>query len=133
MKLGRVQNFHSWSPDMVKEGYTCLGLEYFVFEGDQLWSMEDDALIAFATEEITRIGLIPPHVVEEGYVVRVPKAYPVYDAGYAERVEIIREWLSSDVPNAHPVGRNGMHRYNNQEPLDAHRDAGGREHRGGEP
>lgn len=115
VKLGRVQNFRSWSPDMVKPGKTCLGLEYFVFEGDDLWGMPDDDLIAFATEEITRIGLIDAGVVEAGFVVRVPQAYPVYDAEYADHIEVIRAWLERDVTNVHPAGRNGMHRYNNQD------------------
>jgi protoporphyrinogen oxidase len=115
VKLGRVQNFRSWSPDMVKPGRTCLGLEYFVFEGDELWGMADADLISFATEEITRIGLIPAGAVEAGFVVRVPQAYPIYDAGYAEHIEIIRTWLTREVANVHPVGRNGMHRYNNQD------------------
>jgi protoporphyrinogen oxidase len=115
VKLGRVQNFRSWSPDMVKPGSTCLGLEYFVFEGDELWGMDDDDLVSFATEEITRIGLIPSEVVEAGFIVRVPQAYPVYDASYTEHVNAIRVWLESEAPNVYPVGRNGMHRYNNQD------------------
>jgi len=115
VKLGRVQNFRSWSPDMVKTGKTCLGLEYFVFEGDALWAMDDADLLEFATEEIERIGLIPKGIVEAGYVVRIPKAYPVYDSGYAERIETLREWMQHEVPNVYPVGRNGMHRYNNQD------------------
>jgi SAM-dependent methyltransferase len=115
VKLGRVQNFRSWSPDMVKTGSTCLGLEYFVFEGDDLWGMSDIDLVAFATEEITRIGLIPRDIVEAGYVVRVPQAYPVYDAHYSDHVDTLRSWLASATPNVHPVGRNGMHRYNNQD------------------
>jgi protoporphyrinogen oxidase len=115
VKLGRVQNFGSWSPEMVKDGRTCLGLEYFVFEGDELWSMADDDLIALGTSELAAIGLVDPSDVERGYVVRMPKAYPVYDGGYAERVEIIRGFLETEVPNVHPVGRNGMHRYNNQD------------------
>jgi protoporphyrinogen oxidase len=115
VKLGRVQNFRSWSPDMVKPGSTCLGLEYFVFEGDELWGMADEDLVLFATEEITRIGLIPPDVVRAGFVVRVPQAYPVYDAGYTDHVNVIRTWLERETPNVHPVGRNGMHRYNNQD------------------
>jgi protoporphyrinogen oxidase len=115
VKLGRVQNFGSWSPEMVKDGRTCLGLEYFVFEGDELWSMADDDLIALGTSELAAIGLVDPSDVERGYVVRMPKAYPVYDSGYAERVEIIRGFLDAEVPNVHPVGRNGMHRYNNQD------------------
>jgi protoporphyrinogen oxidase len=115
VKLGRVQNFRSWSPDMVKPGSTCLGLEYFVFEGDELWGMADEDLVVFATEEISRIGLIPDDVVQAGFVVRVPQAYPVYDAGYTDHVSTIREWLERETPNVHPVGRNGMHRYNNQD------------------
>jgi protoporphyrinogen oxidase len=115
VRLGRVQNFGSWSPDMVKDGRTCLGLEYFVFEGDELWAMRDADLVAFATAELAAIGLIAEGDVEAGYVVRMPKAYPVYDEGYADRVETIRRFLESSVPNVHPVGRNGMHRYNNQD------------------
>lgn len=115
VKLGRVQNFRSWSPDMVKPGSTCLGLEYFVFEGDELWGMDDADLVSFATEEITRIGLIPRDVVEAGFVVRVPQAYPVYDASYTDHVTVIRTWLERETPNVYPVGRNGMHRYNNQD------------------
>jgi hypothetical protein len=115
VKLGRVQNFRAWSPDMVKPGHTCLGLEYFVFEGDELWKMSDEDLVDFATEEITRINLIPPGVVKTGYVVRVPQAYPVYDADYSDHVDVIRRWLETATPNVHPVGRNGMHRYNNQD------------------
>ncbi|HEY2173904.1 MAG TPA: NAD(P)/FAD-dependent oxidoreductase [Mycobacteriales bacterium] len=115
VRLGRVQNFGSWSPDMVKDGRTCLGLEYFVFEGDELWAMGDADLIALATAELAAIGLVGEGDVEAGYVVRMPKAYPVYDEGYADRVETIRRFLESSVPNVHPIGRNGMHRYNNQD------------------
>ena len=115
VRLGRIQNFRSWSPDMVKPGMTCLGLEYFVFEGDDLWTAADDDLVALGTRELTSLGLVPEGVVEAGYVVRCPKAYPTYDAGYDDRVETIRKWLESEVPNIHPIGRNGMHRYNNQD------------------
>jgi len=115
VRLGRVQNFGSWSPHMVKPGSTCLGLEYFVNEGDELWSMDDDDLIAFGAAEMARIGLLDPSVVEAGYVTRVPKAYPVYDATYERNVEVLRRWLDRHVTNVHPVGRNGMHRYNNQD------------------
>ena len=87
VQLGRIQNFGSWSADMVKDGRTCLGLEYFVFEGDELWSMSDDDLIALGTRELAAIGLVEESDVERGFVVRMPKAYPVYDAGYLERVE----------------------------------------------
>jgi protoporphyrinogen oxidase len=113
--VGRVQNFGSWSPYMVKEGRTCLGLEYFVFEGDELWSMPDDELIELGTRELARLGLVDPERVETGYAVRMPKAYPTYDETFADNVEICRAWLASDAVNVHPVGRNGMHRYNNQD------------------
>jgi protoporphyrinogen oxidase len=115
VKVGRIQNYGSWSPYMVKDGRTCLGLEYFVFEGDDMWSMADDDLIELAKKEIAFLGLIDPSTVELGHVVRVPKAYPTYDQGYDERVEILRKWVESTTPNVHPVGRNGMHRYNNQD------------------
>ena len=115
VRVGRVQNFGSWSPELVKDGYTCLGLEYFVSEGDDLWESTDEELVALGTAEIARLGLAQTGSVTAGYVVRVPKAYPVYDEGYAERVEVLRAWLDETVPNVHPVGRNGMHRYNNQD------------------
>ena len=115
VRLGRIQNFGSWSPELVKEGRTCLGLEYFVFEGDDLWTMADEDLIALGTRELAALGLVDPERVEAGYVVRMPKAYPVYDEGYQERVEVLRGWLDACVPNVYPVGRNGMHRYNNQD------------------
>jgi protoporphyrinogen oxidase len=115
VQVGRIQNFGSWSPAMVHQGRTCLGMEYFVFEGDRLWSMPDEALIALATDELVRIGLVRPGDVEAGHVVRVPKAYPVYDEGYQQAVASVAQWLATAVPNVHPVGRNGMHRYNNQD------------------
>jgi protoporphyrinogen oxidase len=115
VRLGRVQNFGSWSPWMVRPGTTCLGLEYFVNEGDAVWSMSDEELIGFAAEELSTIGLLDPSVVERGYVVRVPKAYPVYDTGYQDHIATMRAWLEECAPNVHPVGRNGMHRYNNQD------------------
>jgi protoporphyrinogen oxidase len=115
VRLGRIQNFGQWSPYMVKDGRTCLGLEYFVFEGDDLWMMADDDLVALGTRELATLGLVDPAQVEAGYVVRVPKAYPMYDDTYRANVDIIREWIAETVPNVHPVGRNGMHRYNNQD------------------
>jgi protoporphyrinogen oxidase len=114
-RVGRIQNFGSWSPYMVKDGYTCLGLEYFVNEGDELWTSSDEELIALGARELAELGLVPAGSVGQGHVVRMPKAYPVYDAGYDERVETIRAWLAEAVPNVHPVGRNGMHKYNNQD------------------
>jgi protoporphyrinogen oxidase len=113
--VGRIQNYGSWSPYLVKDGHTCLGMEYFVFEGDELWETPDDELIALATKELGMLGLVEPGDVERGYVVRVPKAYPYYDFTYAENVMTIRKYLEAEAPNVHPIGRNGMHRYNNQD------------------
>jgi protoporphyrinogen oxidase len=115
VKVGRIQNFASWSPYMVKEGRTCLGLEYFVFEGDELWSSADEDLVALGARELERLGLAKAADVEAGYVVRMPKAYPVYDEGYRDAVDVLRKWLGDVAPNVHPVGRNGMHKYNNQD------------------
>jgi protoporphyrinogen oxidase len=115
VRVGRIQNFGSWSPYMVKEGKTCLGLEYFVSEGDDLWTAPDDVLVKQATAELERLALVRPGTVEEGHVFRMPKAYPVYDEFYRANVDVIRAWLAEAVPNVHPVGRNGMHRYNNQD------------------
>ena len=115
VRLGRIQNFGSWSPYLVKDGRTCLGLEYFVFEGDDLWEMPDEALVELGKAELATLGLVDPAVVQEGYVVRMPKAYPVYDDTYKANVEVLRQWLDANVPNVHPVGRNGMHKYNNQD------------------
>ena len=115
VRVGRIQNFGSWSPFMVKDGFTCLGLEYFVFEGDDLWDSADDDLITLGTKELEQLGLITPGSVSGGYVVRMPKAYPVYDEAYQANVETLRKWLSVNVANVTAVGRNGMHRYNNQD------------------
>lgn len=115
VRVGRIQNFRSWSPWMVPfEEMTCVGLEYFCFEGDDLWSMDDDDLVSLAASELERIGLARAQVVERGWVVRVPKAYPIYDEFYAERVATIRAHLGS-IPNLQQVGRNGLHRYNNSD------------------
>ena len=115
VRVGRIQNFGSWSPYLVKEGRTCLGLEYFVSIGDDLWVMPDDDLVELAKREIATLGLADPTQVEAGFVVRMPKAYPVYDIDYQANVETIRTWLTQNMPNVHPVGRNGMHKYNNQD------------------
>jgi protoporphyrinogen oxidase len=115
VEVGRIQNYGSWSPYLVKDGRTCLGLEYFVFEGDAVWEMPDDHLVTLATKELSMLGLVEPGDVEGGYVVRVPKAYPYYDFTYAANVETIRRYLAAEAPNIHPVGRNGMHKYNNQD------------------
>ena len=115
VEVGRVQNFGSWSPYMVKEGRTCLGLEFWVQEGDDMWSKSDVELIEQAKRELHHLGLCDPSKVEAGYVVRVPKAYPVYDETYQANVEVLRTWLAAETPNVFPTGRNGMHRYNNQD------------------
>ena len=116
VEVGRVQNFRSWSPQMVPvEGKTCLGLEYFVTEGDALWTSDDDDLVELGREELERLGLIEPGTVEQGFVVRMPKAYPMYDATYRANVDCLRAWLDEHAANVYPVGRNGMHRYNNQD------------------
>lgn len=116
VQVGRVQNFRSWSPEMVPEaGHTCLGLEYFCFEGDGLWNASDAELVALAKREIGQIGLIDPEDVVDACVVRQPKAYPVYDEDYKAHVETIRRDLAHAYPTLHLVGRNGMHKYNNQD------------------
>ena len=84
VEVGRIQNYGSWSPYLVKDGRTCLGLEYFVFEGDDMWNMPDDELIALGTKELISLGLAAAGDVEHGYVVRVPKAYPYYDFSYKD-------------------------------------------------
>ncbi|MGH3813564.1 MAG: hypothetical protein ACRDUV_14115, partial [Pseudonocardiaceae bacterium] len=115
VRLGRIQNFGAWSPAMVKPGRTCLGLEYFVFAGDELWTLPDADLIELGTRELTTLGLVDPWQVEAGYVIRMPKAYPVYDQDFRANVDMLRSWLAGHARNVHPVGRNGMHRYNNQD------------------
>jgi protoporphyrinogen oxidase len=116
VQLGRVQNFRNWSPFMVPNpGQTALGLEYFCTEGDGLWDMDDEGLIKLGTEELAKIGLATPTDVVDGTVVRMPKAYPVYDDDYQANVAIIRDWLLENVQNLQLVGRNGMHKYNNQD------------------
>jgi protoporphyrinogen oxidase len=116
VKVGRVQNFATWSPEMVPDTrYICLGMEYFCFEGDGLWAMADADLVALATREIGAIGLIDPASVADACVIRQQKAYPVYDQDYAEHVTQIRHDLETSFPTLHLVGRNGMHKYNNQD------------------
>ena len=116
VKVGRVQNFRSWSPDMIPDGVsTCLGLEYFCFEGDGLWNAADDRLIALGTSEIAKIGLMAPDDIYDACVVRQAKAYPVYDETYADNVAVIRREMQLRFPSLHLVGRNGMHKYNNQD------------------
>jgi protoporphyrinogen oxidase len=116
VKVGRIQNFRSWSPEMVpEEGVACVGLEYFCFEGDGLWSSSDADLVELARREMAILGLVAPDKVIGGVVVRQEKAYPVYDEDYAAHVAEMRAELESRYETLHLVGRNGMHRYNNQD------------------
>src|SRR5262249_20071164 len=116
VKVGRIQNFKSWSPEMVPDPtMTCYGLEYFCFEGDGLWNSSDADLIERGKQELSKIGLATPDDVVDGCVVRQPKAYPVYDDDYAKHVATVRTELEQNYPNLHLVGRNGMHKYNNQD------------------
>jgi protoporphyrinogen oxidase len=116
VKVGRVQNFKSWSPEMVSDpDKACYGLEYFCFEGDGLWESRDQDLIELGKRELIQIGLAQEGDVVDGTVVRQKKAYPVYDDDYAMHVATIRQELEQRYPNLHLVGRNGMHKYNNQD------------------
>jgi protoporphyrinogen oxidase len=115
VQVGRIQNYRSWSPWMVPDpDKACVGLEYFCFAGDELWTMDDDALVELATCELEQLGLTTRDQVERGFVTRVPKAYPIYDTDYAARVATIRRWLDG-IENLQQVGRNGLHRYNNSD------------------
>jgi len=116
VEVGRVQNYGAWSTEMIPEpGKTCLGLEYFVDEGDHLWSADDHDLIEQGTRELGTLGLVDPSLVEKGFVFRMQKAYPMYDTDYRANVGVLRVWLEENAANVYPVGRNGMHRYNNQD------------------
>jgi protoporphyrinogen oxidase len=115
VQVGRIQNYRSWSPWMVPDsGKACVGLEYFCFAGDELWEMDDDELVELGMRELEQLGLAKRDKLQFGFAVRVPKAYPMYDAEYAERVSTIRRWLDG-VENLQQVGRNGLHRYNNSD------------------
>ena len=116
VRVGRIQNFKNWSPDMVPDqAKTCLGLEYFCFEGHGLWTMPDNDLIALAKEELARLGMCSPAEIFDGVVVRQRKAYPVYDDAYQDNVGVVRDYLAKALPNLFLTGRNGMHKYNNQD------------------
>lgn len=116
VKVGRIQNFKSWSPEMVPDStLCCYGMEYFCFEGDGLWASSDNDLLALAGTELTKLGLAAPEDVLDGCVVRQRKAYPTYDADYATHVATIKQELETSFPTLHLVGRNGMHKYDNQD------------------
>ncbi|MFZ1400615.1 MAG: NAD(P)/FAD-dependent oxidoreductase [Candidatus Promineifilaceae bacterium] len=115
VQVGRIQNFKNWSADMVPDpNSTSLGLEYFCNEGDELWTLPDEALIALGKREIAKIGLAQAKDVVDGAVFRVEKSYPVYDSEYAESLETIKNYLAT-LENLQTIGRNGLHRYNNQD------------------
>ncbi|MEM7114737.1 MAG: NAD(P)/FAD-dependent oxidoreductase [Chloroflexota bacterium] len=115
MRVGRIQNFKNWSLEMVPDPQmTSLGMEYFCDEGDELWQMPDDALLTLATKELIALGLAKAVDVVDGVVIRQPKAYPVYDQTYRDNLAIVRDYIAR-FENLQTVGRNGMHRYNNQD------------------
>jgi protoporphyrinogen oxidase len=115
VKVGRIQNFNNWSKAMVPEpGTTCLGMEYFCFKGDGLWESPDADLVAQAARELEELGLAKAADVKDGAVIRMPKAYPIYDSTYREHLDGVRAYIDP-LSNLHTVGRNGMHKYNNQD------------------
>lgn len=115
VRVGRIQNFRSWSEEMVPDPEcSSIGMEYFCNEGDDLWGSSDAQLLCRAEDELRKLNLVGDAEVIDGTVIRQPKAYPVYDGEYKEALEVIREWLDG-FSNLQAVGRNGMHRYNNQD------------------
>ena len=113
---GRIQNFKNWSPEMVPNPKTtCLGLEYFCFEGDGLWTSSDERLVKLASQELVKLNMCRLDEILGGVVVRQPKAYPVYDEYYKDHLAVIRDYLHNHLGNLQLVGRNGMHHYNNQD------------------
>jgi hypothetical protein len=116
VRVGRIQNFKNWSAEMVPDPrFTVLGLEYFCSEKDPLWSSSDEQLIAIAKDELATLRLADKSKVVDGTVVRQPKAYPLYDHDYRANVAKVREFLDIEAPNLQVAGRNGMHKYNNQD------------------
>ena len=115
LKVGRIQNFKNWSPDMVPDqSCTSLGMEYFCSIGDELWEMKDEDLIILAGSEIAKLEMAEAQDVIDAVVIRQQKAYPVYDENYQAHLTTIRTYLEG-FENLQTVGRNGMHRYNNQD------------------
>jgi protoporphyrinogen oxidase len=116
VRVGRIQNYKNWSADMVGDpAVTCLGLEYFCNRGDPLWAMGDDELVAMAGRELQALGLAEAAECRDGRVLRVPDAYPVYDADYLGHRRTIRSWLAGNATNLFPAGRGGLHNYNSQD------------------
>ncbi|MDX1540443.1 MAG: NAD(P)/FAD-dependent oxidoreductase, partial [Geminicoccaceae bacterium] len=115
VKVGRIQNFKNWSPDLVPDqAKSSLGLEYFCNEGDELWTMADEELIELGKREVERLGLARARDVEDGCVFRMPKSYPVYDSSYRDHLAVVRTFIDG-LENFQTIGRNGLHRYNNQD------------------
>ena len=115
VKVGRIQNYKNWSPEMVPdEGQSSLGLEYFCNEGDSTWNMADDELVELAKREMKSLGLLQMEDVIDGCVFRVEKSYPVYDSSYKDHLQVLREFVE-EFENLQTIGRNGLHRYNNQD------------------
>lgn len=115
VKLGRIQNYKNWSPEMVPDSSrTALGLEYFLWDGDEEWRWPRERLLDLGTRECSRIGLIRPNEIEDGTIVRMPKAYPIYDQTYRDNLAVVRSYLAT-IGNLQMIGRNGQHRYNNQD------------------
>jgi protoporphyrinogen oxidase len=116
VKVGRIANFKNFSPAMVADGgLSGLGMEYFCFEHDRMWSWSDAELLDLGRRELVALGICRPEEVKAGTVYRQPKAYPVYDGEYLRHVQVVREWVTRALPNLWLVGRNGMHHYNNQD------------------
>jgi protoporphyrinogen oxidase len=116
VKVGRIQNFKSWSPELVPDkNLACYGLEYFCFEGDGVWKTPDADLIRLASQEMQQLGLLNTRDVLDGCVVRQRKAYPVYDDDYKSNVQTFAAEVEQKYPTLHLIGRNGMHKYNNQD------------------
>lgn len=113
--MGRIQNYKNWSPAMVPDqSRTSLGLEYFLWDSDDEWTWSQDRLLELGVNECVQLGLVERDEVEDGTVVRMKKAYPIYDQDYQNHVDVIRRYLAT-IPNLQTVGRNGLHRYNNQD------------------
>ena len=115
VKVGRIQNFRAWSKEMLPDQNTAsVGMEYFCQKDDNLWSMDDGDLRELAASELEKLGLVRPNAVVDSAVIRQPKAYPVYDGEYKNALDVLRCWLEG-LENLQTVGRNGLHRYNNQD------------------
>ena len=115
VKVGRIQNFRAWSKEMLPDQNTAsIGMEYFCQKGDGLWTMDDADLRELAAKELGELGLAAPETVIDAAIIRQPKAYPVYDGQYREALDVIEAWMQK-LENFQTVGRNGLHRYNNQD------------------